>query len=127
MKTKKDLDYYLNLPWTYTLEREFFEGKLYYIIKVNELPGACTHAESLDECMEEIKEVIALSVEVYEAKGEPMPEPINKADYKGHILYRTDSHRHYLLAKTAKQMHKSISKTLDSLIDVGLQSFQRGL
>lgn len=36
MKTKKDLDYYLNLPWTYTIEKELFEGKWYYIIQVNE-------------------------------------------------------------------------------------------
>lgn len=119
----KDIEYYLGLPWTYTVEKE----KDYYIIYVNELPGICTDSESLDQGMEEIKEVIALAVEAYEEKGEPMPEPINKADYKGHILYRTDSHRHYLLAKTAKQMHKSISKTLDSLIDVGLQNLSRGL
>ena len=50
-----------------------------------------------------------------------MPEPVDRDHFKGKILYRTDSERHYLIAKTAHRMHKSISKTLDALIDKGLE------
>ena len=123
MKTKKDIDYYLNLPWTYTLEKEFFEGKLYYIIQVNELPGICTHAEDLNEGMEGIKEAIECAIEIYQEKGEVIPEPIDKTQYKGRISYRTNSKRHWLIARAARHCHKSISKTLDDIVDAGLQKY----
>jgi len=123
MKTKKYLDYYLNLPWTYTLEKEIFEGKSYYIIQVNELPGICTHAEDLNEGMEGIKEAIECAVEIYQKKGEPVPEPIDKTQYKGRISYRTNSKRHWLIARAAKRCHKSINKTLDDIVDAGLQKY----
>lgn len=121
MKNKKDLDYYLNLPWTYTIENESYKGKNYFVIYVNELPGICTDAEDLNEGIEEIKDAIACAVEIYLERGEPVPEPINKEKFKGKILYRTDSQRHYNVAKLAKTMNKSISKTLDILIDTGLK------
>lgn len=123
-KTSKGLDYYLNLPWTYTIEKEVHEGSSYYIIRVNELPGICTDSESLDEGMNEIKDLIACAIEIYQEKGEPVPEPVDRDYFKGKILYRTDSERHYLIAKTAQRMHKSISKTLDTLIDKGLEQLR---
>lgn len=124
MKDKKDVNYYINLPWTYTIEKETHEASSYYIIRVNELPGICTDAESLDLGMEEVKGLIACAVEIYQEKGEPVPEPINKELYKGKILYRTDSERHYNLAKLAQQQHKSLSKTLDMIVDAGLRKFK---
>lgn len=125
MKDNKDINYYLSLPWTYIVESETHEGSHYYIIRVNELPGICTDAESLDQGMEEIKDLIACAVEIYKEKGEPIPEPINKEQYRGRILYRTDSERHYHLAKLAQQQHKSLSKTLDMIVDAGLQKLNR--
>ena len=121
MKNKKTLDYYLNLPWTYTIETEMHKGKSYYIIRVNELPGICTHHENLNKGIEEIKDAIACAVEIYHEKGEPVPEPVNRHQYKGKILYRTKSERHYLLAKAAKLQHKSISGLLDNIVDNGLR------
>jgi len=124
MKNNKGLDYYLNLPWTYTIETEIHEGSSYYVIRVNELPGICTDSESLDGGMNEIKSLIACAIEIYQEKGEPVPEPVDRDLFKGKILYRTDSERHYLIAKTAQRMHKSMSKTLDTLIDKGLENLR---
>ncbi len=126
MKNKKNLDYYLNLPWTYTIETESYKGKSYYIIRVNELPGICTDAEDLNQGLEEIKEAIACAVEIYLEKGETVPEPVDRTQYKGKILYRTDSDRHCLIAKFAKIKHKSISKTLDTIVDAGLHQLKFG-
>ncbi len=124
VKDNKDLSYYLNLPWTYTIEKETHEEVSYYIIRVNELPGICTDSESLDVGMQEIKELIACAIEIYKEKNEPIPEPIDKDRYKGKILYRTDSERHYYLAKIAQQQHKSLSKTLDMIVDAEMQKFK---
>lgn len=124
MKDKKDLTYYLNLPWTYTIETESHKGKHYYVIRVNELPGICTDAEELNEGMEDIKEPIACAVELYKEKGEAIPEPIQREQFKGNILYRTDSDRHYRLAKAAKLEHKSISRFIDQVVDAGLRQLR---
>lgn len=124
MKDNKDLNYYLSLPWTYTIETETHEGSRYYIIRVNELPGICTDSASLDEGMREIKDLIACAVEIYKEKGEPIPEPVDRDHYKGKISYRTDSERHYLIAKIAKSQHKSISRTLDTIVDAGMQQLR---
>lgn len=115
------MSYYLNLPWTYTVETEIYKGMHYFIIRVNELPGICTDAKDLNEGMSAIKEAIMCAIEIYSEKGEPVPEPIDRSHYKGNISYRTDSERHYRIAKAAKAMHKSISRTLDELVDVGIQ------
>lgn len=122
MKNKKDIDYYLNLPWTYTIETETYRDSTYYIIRVNELPGICTDAEDLNEGMKNIKEAIACAVEIYQEKGQKVPEPINKQEYKGKILYRTDNERHFLIAKIAKRQQKSISRTLDFIVDEGIKT-----
>ena len=117
---KKDIKYYMNLNWSYTVEQETHKGVRYYIIRVNELPGVCTDAETIEEGMRGIKEAIEGAVRLYLKFKEPVPEPIQKAQFKGQIAYRTTSERHYYVAKAAKTMHKSISKTIDDLIDAGL-------
>lgn len=121
MDTKKNIQHYLNLDWSYTIETEKHEGKKYYIIRVNELPGICTDAETVDEGMELIKECIEGAVRLYLKNGEEVPVPIKKEDYKGNIAYRTTTERHYNVARMAKTMHKSISKTIDYLIDAGIE------
>jgi hypothetical protein len=49
---------------------------------------------------------------------------VNKENYKGNIAYRTTRERHFYVAKIAKTLHKSISKTLDELIDAGIEKLQ---
>ena len=118
---KKTLTYYLNLPWSYTIEQETYNRKAYYIIRVNELPGVCTDAETIEEGMVAIKEVIKASIKLYLKQGDPIPEPIDKKKFKGNIAYRTTAERHFLLSKIALHEQKSLSKTLDLLVDKSLE------
>ena len=121
MATKKDLKYYLNLKWSYTIEQESSHGVDYYIIRVNELPGIRTDAKTIEDGMKDIKDAIKAAVKLYLKNGEPIPEPIRKEEFKGNIAYRTTSERHYYVAKIAKELHKSISKTIDELVDAGIE------
>ncbi len=121
MDTKKDLKYYLGLNWSYTIELSTHKGKKFYIIRVNELPGVCTDATTIEEGMKEIQDAIAATIELYLEQGDPIPEPINKEKFKGHISYRTTKERHYYLAKLAQQKHMSMNKALDMLFDAGFQ------
>lgn len=76
MDTKKDLAYYLNLRWSYTVEQDFHKEKKIYIVRVNELPGVCTDAYTLEKAMKNIQEAIAATIQLYLEQGESVPEPI---------------------------------------------------
>lgn len=124
MDTKKSLNYYLGLNWSYTIEQESHEGEKFYIISVNELPGVRTDATSIEEGMREIKDSIVASLELYLEQGDPIPEPLKKEKYRGNIAYRTTQERHYSLAKLAKNKHISMNKALDMVFDAGIQKLQ---
>ncbi len=117
MTTKKTLTYYMNLNWSFTIEQEAHKDHKYFIIRVNELPGVCTDAESIEEGMTLIQEAIKATIKLYLKNSEEIPEPIKKEKFKGNIAYRTSNSRHYNLAKLAREQSKSISKTIDYLID----------
>jgi antitoxin HicB len=114
----KKINEYLDLPWTYTVEPAKDENnEKIYIVRVNELPGICTDAPSLDEAMELIKEPMVAAIEFYMENNEEVPEPISEEDFKGNIAYRTSSRRHFLISKEAQRRDQSLSQVLDSLVD----------
>lgn len=121
MDIKKDLKYYLNLNWSYNIEQDTHKGKKFFILRVNELPGVCTDAATLDEAMKNIKEAIEGTIKLYLKMGQTIPEPINKEEFKGKIAYRTSPDRHYHLAKLAQQRHISMNKALDMVFDAGFK------
>ena len=75
MNTQKELNYYLKLKWSYTIEQE----KDYYIIRVNELPGVCTDSETVETGLKKIKEAIRAAIKLYLKNGEHIPEPTEKS------------------------------------------------
>ena len=72
IEPKKDLKYYLSLNWSYTIEQDSHNGKKFWIIRVNELPGVCTDALTISKGMENIKEAIAGAIELYLEQGDPI-------------------------------------------------------
>lgn len=122
----KDLHYYLDLPWTYTIETCFDENqKRIFILRVNELPGVCTDAPTIAEAMELIKEAMTASFRLYMKQNEEIPEPINPNEFAGNISYRTTSKRHYMVAREAQRQAKSLSKVIDECIDSTLSFNQK--
>ncbi|MBY0529804.1 MAG: type II toxin-antitoxin system HicB family antitoxin [Rhabdochlamydiaceae bacterium] len=124
MVIKKNLKYYLGLNWSYTVEQSSHAGKKFYIIRVNELPGVCTDATTIEKGLKNIREAIAATIELYLEQGDPIPEPVDKEKFKGNISYRTTSERHYFLAKLAQQKHVSMNKALDMVFDAGLHQLR---
>ena len=81
-KKYKELNHYLDLPWTYTVEQSRDENKnKIYIVRVNELPGICTDAPSLGESMKRIKEPMTAAFEFYMKNNQIIPEPVNEKDF----------------------------------------------
>lgn len=72
----KNIKYYLDLPWTYTIETEKDEkGKSPYVVHVNELEGIATDAPTIEEAMKLIKEAMEAVFEMYLENDEEIPEP----------------------------------------------------
>jgi len=121
-KKAKDINYYLNLPWTYTIATENDEkGKNIYIVHINELPGIATDAPSLEKAMKGIKEVMEATFKMYLENEEEIPEPQVLEQYKGNVAYRTSSIRHYSLVKAAQKKNLSISQFIDNAIDSAIK------
>lgn len=118
MATKKQIEKYTKLPWTYTIEPE----ESYYIISVNELPGVCTDADSIEEGMVEIQDAIYAAIELYLDLGKEIPEPVDKSKFRGKIPYRTSPETHRRLVRTANIRHMSVNKLIDSFVEQGLRS-----
>ena len=120
-KKNKNLKYYLNLPWSYTITTTKEDGETLFIVRVNELPGVCTDAPTIQEAMSLIKEAMTGAFELYMDNGQEIPEPVNPETYKGRIAYRTTSKRHARLAQEALAKNASLSVIIDECIDKQLK------
>lgn len=126
-KLKKDIAYYMNLPWTYTIETDIDKkGKKFFVVKVNELHGVSSDGLSMVEALDSIKEAMILAFEMdLEAENE-IPEPIDEEKYQGNISYRTTPRIHYFIAQEAQKRGQSLSRVIDSFIQDASKHVGRG-
>lgn len=124
-KKYKSLKYYLDLPWTYSIETAEEKGKKFFIVRVNELPGICTDAPTIPEAFEGIKEAMEAAFKLYMKHEDPIPEPVDQSKFKGKITYQTTSQRHYQIAREAQKKHCSLDQLIDNLVDLGLSRIQK--
>lgn len=120
-KKKKNLKYYLALPWSYNITTTTEAGRPLFIIRVNELPGIVTDGETIQEAMNNIKEAMTGLFEMYMESGDEIPEPVDQEAYKGKIAYRTTSKRHSLIARAALAKQASLSEIIDECVDTTLK------
>ena len=117
--TKKNLKYYLSLPWTYTIE--WSDEDECYIVSIKELKGCITHGDTLIEATEMIQDALKSYIINSLQYGDEIPEPLKPTDYKGKIPYRTTPNKHYRLAKRASALGISINALIDSAVDEKLK------
>jgi antitoxin HicB len=72
----RDLNHYLGLPYTI----EIMPDEDFYFIRVLELPGCLTYANSLEELSPKIEDAIRDWIEVALEYGEDIPEPLQRSD-----------------------------------------------
>jgi len=112
--TKKNLDYYLNLPYSYIIE--WSEADDCFLGSIIELEHNMTYGKTREEVLVNLKEALASYVTTSLAHNMEIPEPLRIKDFKGNITYRTSKERHYQLAKQAKLYGKSINAFIDEAI-----------
>ena len=112
---KKDLNYYLKLPWTFHFEWDDKDNC--YVASVTELLGCMSDGETMEEAINMIKDALREYIETFLELGKKIPEPAKKETYKGKILVRTTPEKHYKLVKKASSQGKSLNKLLDEIIN----------
>lgn len=116
---KKNLEYYMNLPYSYIVEWSDADGC--YLGSIVELEKNMTAGDTPEEVLANLKQALEAYVNTSLANGMDIPEPVKMADYKGNITYRTTSSKHYRLAKTAKIKGISINALIDEAVEEKLR------
>ena len=114
----KDVKYYLNLHWTYIFSYD--DKSESYIASISELKGCMSDGKTIDEALLMIKDALTSYISAMIENGDEIPEPMKPELYKGKIAYRTTPERHYKIAQKSNLWNKSISKTIDKLLDFAL-------
>ena len=111
---KKNLDYYLNLPYTYIIEWSDVDGC--FLGSITELERNMTCGETREDVLSNLKDALVSYVTTSLDNNMEIPEPLSVKNFKGNITYRTSKERHYRLAKQAKLYGKSINALIDEAI-----------
>jgi len=112
--TKKNLDYYLNLPYTFIID--WSDVDRCFLGSIVELERNMTCGQTREEVLSNLKEALIAYVATSLENNMEIPEPLNIKDFKGSLTYRTSRERHYMLAKQAKLYGKSINAFIDEAI-----------
>ena len=112
--TRKNLDYYINLPYTYIIE--WSDVDECFLGSILELEHNMTCGQTHEEVFSNLKEALISYVITSLDNNMEIPEPLSIKDFKGSITYRTSKERHYKLAKQAKFHGKSINAFIDEAV-----------
>ncbi len=109
---KKNLEYYLNLPWKFEYEKAL-EGGFY--VRVKGL--AChSHGDNMEEAYQNIQEALECFLETAVENNILVNEPVSQADCNGRLSFRTTKSMHCKLAQIAKEEDVSVSHLINDAI-----------
>jgi len=141
----RELDYYLNLPYSVQLSKQSDDGDEYWLAAIVELPGCIADGDSPDEAVESIGEAKRIWIESHLEDGHEVPLPLEYHDYGGRVLVRMAKSLHARLSRRAKlegvslnqyivtrlaehsdqgEEYKGYLKTIRSLVDQLVQQNQ---
>ena len=109
---KKDLNYYLNLPWQFEFTKHP-DGK--YSARVLGL-SCYSGGDTLEEATKEIQEALQFYIESCIEDNMPVVEPNDLGKANGRIAIRTSKKTHLKLIQLAKEENVSISHLVNDAI-----------
>ena len=107
---KKDISYYLALPYSIHIQAESEGG---FFARVEELKGCMTQGESLDEVARNIRDAMEAWLTTALDRGIAIPEP---ETYSGKFVLRVPRSLHRKLAENARGENLSLNQFLVYLI-----------
>ncbi len=109
---KKNLNYYLNLPWDFEIEKSQESG---YDARVKGLP-CYSHGDSIEEAAQNIQEALEMYLEGSLEEGLPIIEPEYLKKCSGRLSIRTSRSMHCKLAKLAAEENVSLSHLVNDAL-----------
>ena len=104
---KKDLEYYMSLPYTITVKRGTGDGAEYWIARVLELPHCMTHGASPEEALKDIEDARREWLKSNLEAGLPIPEPVR---FTGQYHLRMPPSLHEALALKSESEDVSLNQ-----------------
>ena len=115
---KKDLQYYLALPYKVTLTPAEEGG---YVVSVPDLPGCISQGETSEEAIKMIGDAKICWLEVALEEGIAIPEPTRTdEDYSGKFNIRVPKSLHRILAEKAKEENVSLNQYVNYQLSRGV-------
>ena len=107
----KNIDYYLGLPYKYTIFPAEEGG---YVIEIPDLPGCITQAETAEEALFMIEDAKKGWIETALDQGIEIPEPYknNLDSYSGKFSLRVPKTLHKELTEQAKKENISLNQLI---------------
>ena len=102
----KDIEYYLNLPYTIELIPEPEGG---WFVGIRELPGCMTDVETREEVLQEIDQIKREWLEIALEEGLAIPEPRLEEEYSGKFNLRVPRTLHRKLVEAAEKDNVSLN------------------
>lgn len=115
----KDINYYMNLPWTFLFR--WSDEDNCYVASIAELKGCMSDGETITEAAEMIKDALHSHLIACVEANIFIPEPVKASEFKGKIPYRTTPETHYQLAKKSTITGKSINALIDEAVQASLK------
>ncbi len=120
---KKDLNYYMKLPYPVTLEEFEENGKTRFALSFPDLPGCGAEGDTLEEARRNLEEAKEDWISVSLDEGLPIPEPPFEEEFSGKFLLRIPPKLHMRLSKLAEKtgvsLNQFIRSTLENVVNQG--------
>jgi antitoxin HicB len=115
-KEQKDIEYYMQLPYSILLHQIEDEGKEYWIAEIPELPGCKSHGLTVEKAVKSVEEAkkdwILDSLE----EGEDVPTPIDREKFSGKTLLRMSRSLHRALSLMAESEKLSLNQLIVTML-----------
>jgi antitoxin HicB len=105
--SKKDLKYYLGLPYTITLKRGIGDGEEYWVARLVELPYCMTTGATQEEALRDIEDAKKEWIQSNLEDGLPVPEPTK---YTGQYHLRMPPSLHEALTLKSESEDVSLNQ-----------------
>ena len=121
---KKDLDYYLKLPYTIELIPDSEQG---WFVRIKELRGCMSQGDTIEEAYEMIQDAMRSWLDVAIEDNIPIPEPAPDEDYSGKFVVRLPRSLHRQLAQTAEREGVSLNQFINVALARAVEQVNPGI
>ena len=107
----RNIEEYMNMPYTYMVQQMEDESGKYYYSKVLELDGCQSTGETFEEAYNNLREAMQGWIETKLDGKLDIPVPLGvQGDYSGKFIVRIPKSLHYKLAIEAKKEGVSLNQ-----------------